>query len=88
MDMKETLEWQRHNSERINRLAKLGDALAKRLIEAYRFLYDHRLDPRAQEDWLKVCDDYARRELTQTTRRILQDRYGHKIPKTLRRLDS
>jgi hypothetical protein len=88
MDFPTTLDWQRSNSEKINRLARLGDRLAKSLIQAYTYLYDHRLDPAAQENWLKICDDYARRELMATTRRILNDRYGHKIPKTFRRIDS
>lgn len=88
MDMQQTLEWQRANSEHINRLAKQGDKLAVRLVEAYRYLYDHRLDPKAQDDWMKICDDYLRRDLTITTRVILQNRFGHKPPKDMRRLDS
>lgn len=88
MNAQETLEWQRDNVESINRLAKLGDKLALRLIEAYRYAYAHQTDPWALEEWVKVCDDYVRRELTNVTRRILQDRFGHKIPKNFRRIDS
>lgn len=88
MDFHSTMEWQRVNSEKINRLAKLGDALALRLIEAYRAAFADKLNTYLQDEWMKVCDDYCRRDLTLTTRTILQDRYGHKEPKQLRRLDS
>lgn len=82
------MEWQRVNADKINRLAKLGDKLAVRLVAAYRDLYADKLNPAKQSEWMKVCDDYCRRDLTNTTRRILQDRYGHKIPAALKRLDS
>lgn len=88
MTFQETLEWQRVQSDSINRLANLGDPLALRLIEAYRALYANQLDAYLQSEWLKVCDDYCRRDLTLVTRVILQDRFGHKAPHSLRRLDS
>lgn len=88
MDFNSTMEWQRVNSEKINRLARLGDKLALRLITAYRELYVDQLNPIKQTEWMKVCDDYCRRDLTLVTRVILQDRYGHKEPKQLRRMDS
>jgi hypothetical protein len=88
MDFQMTMEWQRVNSEKIGRLAKLGDKLAIRLITAYRELYADQLNPFKQSEWMKICDDYCRRDLTVVTRVILQDRYGHKEPKQLRRLDS
>lgn len=90
MTFGQTLEWQRVNSHHINRLAKEGDPLAKRLIEAYRVLYADQLNPVKQTEWMKICDDYCRRDLTNTTRRILQDRFGHKIPThvTLKKVDS
>jgi hypothetical protein len=80
LDFKATMEWQACNIIAINRLAKLGDKLALRLIEAYRAAYDDKLNIWKQDEWMKVCDDFARRELMLDTRRILQDRYGHKIP--------
>lgn len=88
MTFAETMEWQRCNSEKISRLAHLGDKLAMRLITAYRELYADRLNPWKQQEWMKVCDDYCRRDLTLVTRVILQDKFGHKAPKQLRRLDS
>ena len=88
MTFGETLEWQRYNSEEITRLARLGDKLALRLIAAYRDLYVDRLNPFKQSEWMKVADDYCRRDLTPVTRVLLQDRFGHKPPKPLRRLDS
>jgi hypothetical protein len=88
MTFKMTLEWQRVNAGHINRLAKLGDALALRLVEAYRELFADQLNPEKQSEWMKVCDDYCRRDLTTATRRILQDKYGHKIPQQLRRITS
>lgn len=83
-----SLEWQRENSQHINNLVKQNDPLAIRLVTAYRALYAHPLDPYLESEWLKVCDDYVRRELTSTTRVILQDRFGFKPPKHLKRIDS
>lgn len=84
----DTIQWQRVNSAHISRLAVLGDALAVKLVAAYRDLYDDKLNPHKQTEWMKICDDFCRRDLTLTTRVILQDRFGHKAPKDLRRLDS
>lgn len=88
MTFQMTLEWQRVQSANINRLAKLGDELALRLIAAYRAAHADQLNPYLQSEWMKVCDDYCRRDLTLTTRKILQDRFGHKPPKQLKRMDS
>lgn len=88
MNFHDTLEWQRVQADKISRLAKLGDKLAARLIVAYRELYADRLNPVKQAEWMKVCDDYCRRDLTIVTRVILQDRFGHKPPANLKRLDS
>lgn len=88
MTFHETLSWQLTQWDKINRLADLGDALARRLVLAYHTLYAHQLDPKLQTEWMKVADDYCRRDLTITTRVILQDRFGHKAPQHLRRIDS
>jgi hypothetical protein len=88
MTFQETMEWQRTQSLKISRLARLGDKLAGRLIAAYRDLYDDQLNPFKQQEWMKVCDDYCRRDLTLVTRVLLQDKFGHKLPYQLRRLDS
>lgn len=86
MTFLETLAWQRVKSAHINRLAKLGDGLALKLIESYRTLYADQLNPQKQTEWMKICDDFCRRDLTLTTREILQDRYGTLIVPDLRRL--
>lgn len=88
MTFTETMEWQYVNKDKIGRLAKLGDKLALRLIQAYRALYANRTDVYLQSEWLSVADDFCRRDLTLTTRTILQNRYGHKIPRDLKRMDS
>lgn len=88
MTFSETMEWQYTQAPNINRLAKLGDKLAVRLVTAYRALYANKTDPYLQSEWMAVCDDYCRRDLTLTTRKILQDRFGHKAPKQLKRMDS
>jgi hypothetical protein len=88
MTLAMTIEWQFCNAAKINRLAKLGDPLAIRLITAYRALYESQLDPYLQSEWMKICDDFCRRDLTITTRKILADRFGHKEPKHLKRMDS
>lgn len=88
MTFQETMDWQRVNAHHIQRLAKLGDKLAIRLVIAYRELFVDKLNTIKQHEWLAVCDDYCRRDLTVVTRVLLQDRYGHKAPTQLRRLDS
>ncbi len=88
MNFQQTMEWQRINAGHINRLAKLGDALAVRLIVAFKASYANQLDVYLQNEWMKVADDFCRRDLTITTRRILQDRFGVKIPQDLKRIDS
>ena len=87
MTFNETMGWQRVNAHHIKRLAALGDKLANRLIMAYEALYADRINPDKQSEWMKICDDYCRRDLTMTTRRLLQDRFGHKIPSTFKRLN-
>lgn len=84
MNFLATREWQAVNARNIKRLANEGDALAKRLIAADRARCANPLNPDLLTDWLKVADDYCRRDLTTATRRILQDRFGHKIPTTLK----
>jgi len=88
MTFQETMDWQRVQAHHISRLAKLGDKLAARLIVAYRELHADQLNPAKQTVWMQVCDDYCRRDLTNVTRVLLQDRFGHKAPKQLKRLDS
>ncbi len=88
MTFQETMAWQRIQSEKIKRLAKFGDKLAKRLITAYTVLYADRTNLFKQREWMKICDDYCRRDLTITTRKQLAERFGHKIPQQLRRFDS
>jgi hypothetical protein len=86
MTFQETMEWQRSNIIEINRLAKLGEPLALRLVRAYQEAYDDKLNVYKQSEWMKVCDDFSRRELMLDTRRILQDRYGHKIPSSYKNI--
>jgi hypothetical protein len=88
MTFNETMDWQYTQAHNIKRLAKLGDPLACRLVAAYRALYAKQTDPYLQSEWMKVCDDYCRRDLMLATRKILLDRFGHKEPKSLKRMDS
>jgi hypothetical protein len=88
MTFQDTLAWQRTQASHINRLANLGDRLAMKLITAYRELHADQLNPVKQNEWMKIADDYCRRDLTIVTRKLLQDRLGHKPPRELRRLDS
>ena len=88
MTFQETMEWQRVNAHHISRLSGLGDKLAARLIVAYRELFRDQMNPVKQSEWMKVADDYARRDLIITERRLLQDRFAHKIDVPLRRIDT
>lgn len=80
MTFQETMEWQRENAPYIKRLAKQGDKLAKRLIEAYIAAYGNQKDEYLRGEWMKVCDDFCRRDLTIVTRVIQENRYGKKYP--------
>jgi len=88
MTFQETLAWQATQWDNINRLADLGEVLARRLVLAYHTLYADQMNPAKQTEWMAIADDYVRRDLTAVTRVILQDRFGHKAPVQLRRLDS
>lgn len=80
MTFQETMEWQRENAAYINRLAQQGDKLAKRLVEAYIAAHGSQKNEYLRSEWMKVCDDFCRRDLTLATRVLLQDRFGHKLP--------
>ncbi len=80
MTFGETLEWQRCNHWDIKRLANLGDELACKLVGAYYRLYSNRMDPKAQTEWMKYCDEFSRRDLYDDQRYIMQNRFGHKLP--------
>ncbi len=88
MTLSEALEWQRINAHHINRLAKLGDKTALRLIDVYRTLYADQLNPMKQNEFMAVVDDYFRRDHMIIERNQLAERFGHKIPKNFRRIDS
>jgi hypothetical protein len=88
MTFQETLSWQATQWDKINRLADQGDALARRLVVAYHELFANKLDTYLQSEWMKIADDYFRRDHDIATRVILQDRLGHKAPVNLRRLNS
>lgn len=86
MTYQETRLWLIDQGPNIGRLAKEGDKLALRLVQAHIDHIGDKLNPVLQDDLVKVADDYCRRDLTITTRRILQDRFGHRIPTQLRKL--
>lgn len=88
MTFHETLAWQGTQWDKINRLADQGDTLARKLVVAYHNLHAHQLDPKLQTEWMLIADDYCRRDLTIVTRVILADRFGHKVPHQLKRMDS
>lgn len=88
MKFQEAMAWQRANARKVRRLADLGDELASRLIVAYYALYGEQLNPKLQSEWHKIVEDYVRRDLTIAERKVLQERFGHKIPGELKRLDS
>lgn len=88
MTFQETLAWQATQWDKINRLADRGDKLARKLVVAYHNLRASQLDPTLQTEWMLIADDYCRRDLTLATRVILQDRFGHKAPQQLKRMDS
>lgn len=84
MTYQETKMYVIEQGPKIGYLAKQGDKLALRLVKAH---WDHihdKLNPKLQTDFMKVADDYMRRDLTLTTRVILQNRFGHKAPVDLK----
>lgn len=79
MTLQECLEWQRLNCLHIDRLAKNGDREAKKLIFTYQTLYDHRTDVKLQNEFIRCCEEFIRRDLTVTERADLQNKFGHKL---------
>ena len=79
MTLSECMEWQRLNSHHVERLAKNGDREAKKLIFTYRTLYDHRTDVKLQNEFIRCCEEFIRRDLTVTERTELQNKFGHKL---------
>lgn len=79
MNLQQCLEWQRCNAHHINQLAQRGDHEAHKLISAYRALYDHQLDVHLQNEFVRHCVEYIKRDLTLTDRTELQNRYEYKV---------
>lgn len=79
MTLAECLEWQRLNAHHIDHLATNGDAEAKKLVFTYRTLYDHRTDLKLQNEFIRCCEEYIKRDLTITDRKELQNRYEYKV---------
>lgn len=79
MNINQCLEWQRCNAHHIDQLAQRGDREANKLISAYRALYDHRTDVKLQNEFIRCCEEYIKRDLTITDRKELQNRYEYKV---------
>lgn len=79
MTLQDCLEWQRCNAHHIDQLAARGDKEAKKLIFTYRTLYDHKLNVHLQDEFIHVCEEFIRRDLTLTERVELQNKFGHKV---------
>jgi hypothetical protein len=78
MDLQQTINYLRRNGPEIGRLRQRGDKLAARVISSYRYLFDHRADVRAQNELIKLVNEYAVRDLTESAMRDLANRFGHK----------
>lgn len=75
----EAVAWLRFNGHHVRRLAGLGDKLSKQCEEAYRKLHANPFDAAAQVEFITIMNDLVRRDLTETERVILEQRFGHKI---------
>lgn len=70
----------RSRSVEIGTLAGRGDALAIRLMAAYRDLYDHPGDLDKGATLRAALEDYMNRDLRIKEVQELGDRFGHRLP--------
>ena len=81
MTFQETKAYLLDKGPTIGRLAKLGDKLAMRVIQAHWDWHKNKFDPWYQSELIKITHDYCVRSLTIATRTILQDRFGVHAPR-------
>lgn len=64
----------------ITLLAARGDRFANKVMQRYRYAYDHPKDWQANFDLRTAVEDYMDRELRDHERRDLLSRFGHRKP--------
>lgn len=79
MTFQEAYTWMKWNHPAIMRLADMNDPLAKRVISCYRAWWNDQTNVQLQNEYLVVTHEMALRDLTQTERAELEQRYGHKL---------
>lgn len=73
-------EYLRDHARQIRRISDLGDKDATLFEAAYRDWWASPLNPRLQLELIHVWEQFVTRDLTETERVILQNRYGYKVP--------
>lgn len=79
MTLLEVRDWLRWQSVAIDRLAIANDKLARRVITAYRYFYDHQSDEQAQLELKAAVKDYMIRDHLDGERKDLGSKFGHKV---------
>lgn len=64
----------------INRLAKLGDAFATKVMAKYQYAFEHPGDKPAEFELRVAIEDYVSRDLRAGERFDLAVKYGHRLP--------
>lgn len=72
----------RVHAQQIRRIGDMGDKDAILFEAAYRAWWGSPLDPRLQLELIHVWEQFVVRDLTETERVILQNRFGYKVPIT------
>lgn len=80
-DLRMMYEYMLSNVDHINHLAKQGDAEAIIVQLNYRNFYRNKLNVHAQNEFVVSVQEFMKRDLTIATREILQNRFGHKLPR-------
>jgi len=73
----QVLEVYRLYGREIGTLAMRGDKLARRVVDAYQYAYDHPRDVAANRKVREMLDEYLKRDLRPAERSELGSRLGH-----------
>lgn len=72
------IHYLRHHGHYVGQLVKQGDALAKRVYDAYVAHHGDRINVFKQNELVVVVNEYIGRDLHIAERRVMQERFGHK----------
>jgi hypothetical protein len=78
VDLHQVQEYLRYNAPEMGRLMQRGDKLSRQVYLAYQHCFDHRTDVAAQNNLIRLVEEYIRRDVNEGESKVLHDRLGHK----------